>query len=254
MNKLFIILYTGVYIPWCILLLFYIFHYEWFHFLSTSFYVTFAILKLSHMEHLHYNVVYWNRMFIIVEMCLIVHLLVTNITGSGFLSFISMVISFWSIYKLKIQVQKIVTQAPIYSVCLLFLMTSSSSLLQQIAASILIFASISLWKMKHKYDTVDQMEKKLTNYYQLKIIEAYMVFILEWSSSPLHVLSGVIFIAFPMIYSCWAYYSLKMEQEDLERYYYYMDKLPVGYPIPLNFKHAVDHCNIAKNVFKPHSL
>ena len=98
------------------------------------------------------------------------------------------------------------------------------------------------------------MKRKLMIIYGVKIIEAYMVFMLEWASSKMHVFSLVILFAFPIAYSLWGYYSVEIEEDNLSEYMYNMNKLPVGYPLPLNFKHAVTHCNIAKSLFKDHRL
>ena len=122
------------------------------------------------------------------------------------------------------------------------------------ASILLIGISIAYWKNTNKLEDEKKMISKLWIYYIVKIIEIYLVFLLEWTSSPLKSSSIVIFILFPVIYSGWAYYSLEIEEENIKDYLFNMEKLPEGYPLPLNFKHSVDKCNVAKKVFKSHSL
>tara|TARA_B100000676_G_C18087323_1_gene856163 strand:+ start:3961 stop:4725 length:765 start_codon:yes stop_codon:yes gene_type:complete len=254
MNKLIIILTTGAYIPWTIMLFIYLVNYKMFDFLSTLLYLLFASMKWSHMEHGKMNVVFWNRVFVITEMALFVRLMILNLFGSGILSFVVMAALWWFTFKLPQQLQKIITEAPIYCVCLLFLMSSSRSTVQHLASVLLISISIYLWKKDLQFVNIHQMKRKLMIIYGVKIIEAYMVFMLEWASSKMHVFSLVILFAFPIAYSLWGYYSVEIEEDNLSEYMYNMNKLPVGYPLPLNFKHAVTHCNIAKSLFKDHRL
>ena len=254
MNNLFIILTTGAYIPWCIMLLFYMVHYKFFHFLSTCMYLIFATMKWSHMPHHRMNVIFWNRKFLVMEMCLFTRLITINFTGSGLLSYVIMLLSWWGFFQLNTEIQQHVTKAPIYCVFLLFLMSSTSSIIQQMASVVLISISIYLWQTTFKYESDAQMIRKLYIYYMVKIVEAYMVFLLEWTSYNMNLFSLLIFFVFPLLYSCWAYYAIKIEEDDINQYLYNIENLPKGYPMPLNFKHAIYHCKIAKKVFKDHKL
>ena len=254
MNKLFMILLTGAYIPWCIMLLVYMLRYDFFHFLSTSMYLIFATMKWSHIPHSHRNVIFWNRTFSVMEICLFIRLIIVNFTGSGLLSCVIMLLSWVGYFKLNLDVQKHVIEAPIYCVCLLFLMSSTSSLIQQLASVILISISIYHWQNKIKYESDKQMMRDLSIHYIVKITEAYMVFLLEWQSSGMNPFSLLIFVICPIIYYGWAYYSIEVEEDNMNQYLYNIENLPEGYPMPLNFKHAIARCKIAKKVFKDHKL
>ena len=254
MNKLFVILLTGAYIPWCMMLLFYLLRLEISHFLSTALYLCFASLKWSHMPHANRNVIFWNRMFRVMEMCLVARIIVINMIGSAPLAFASSIAVWYGIAKMKLDMQKIATEAPIYCVCLLFLMSSTRSPVHHVASVVLISSSFYLWKYSHTYGNVSIMMTNLMIHYSLKIVEAYMVFLLEWASSPMATTSIIVFAILPVLYSGWAYYSLEIEDESIREYLFYLEKLPEGYPLPLNFKHAVDNCNIARKVFKEHTL
>lgn len=254
MNKLLLILHTGVYLPWCMMMFIYLLHYELFHFLSAFLYIMFAGLKWSHMEHFHRPVMFWDRMFRLMEICLIIRLCVVNIFHIGWLGFATMMLTWTGVSKLSAPLKKIALEAPIYCVCLLFFMSSTTSTTHHVASILLIGISIAYWKNKNSLEDEKKMISKLWIYYIVKIIEIYLVFLLEWTSSPLKSSSIVIFILFPVIYSGWAYYSLEIEEENIKDYLFNMEKLPEGYPLPLNFKHAVDKCNVAKKVFKSHSL
>ena len=250
MNKLFIILTTGAHIPWCMMLLFHVVHYDFFTLLSTLTYILFAWLKWSHLPHGNKSIVFWNRQFTTMEMCFFIRLIVFNITGSPFLSFCTFVGSWWCFFQLTESLQQHVVEAPIYCICILFLMSSTSSILQQIASIVLISISLYLWQTNLTLKKQIKHRKELYAYYISKIVEIYMVFLIEWSSNQMEMKSIITFTFFPFLYSCSAYYYIDWQQEDIREYLYHLHKLPKGYPLPLNFKHAVVNCNIAKKVFK----
>lgn len=254
MNNLFIVLTTASYIPWCIMLMVYLLNYNVFHFLSTIAYLVFAGMKWSHMRHGNKGVIFWSRIFLITEMCLFLRLIILNIINSGIASFTIMLSMWIFMYKLKTPLQKTVTEAPVYCVCLLFLMSSSRMYVQHVASVILIAISIYLWKEDYCFETEYDMWKKLCLHYSFKIMETYMVFLLEWASSGMTFSSLIILFIFPLLYSLLGYYSADIDDGDLFEYMYKLRKLPDRYPLPLNFKYAIASCNVARKVFKDHAL
>lgn len=254
MNNFFLVLTTASYIPWCIMLIIYLINYNIFHFLSTCIYLVFAGMKWSHRMHGNMSVIFWSRIYLITEMCLFLRLIILNIIHSGIASFTIMLTMWIFMYKLKTPLQKTVTEAPVYCVCLLFLMSSSRLYIQHVASVILITISIYLWKEKYQFETENDMWQKLYIHYSVKVLETYMVFLLEWASSGMTFSSLVILFLFPLLYSLLGYYSVENNKDDLSEYRYKLCKLPDRYPLPLNFKYAIASCNVAKKVFKDHTI
>jgi hypothetical protein len=253
MNTLYRIIYPGSYLPWGVILLYYCIQLELFNTLVVFFYICLALVMLSHTDHLDKDVVYWHRLFNLGEFALASRLIVFNIYKSNLLGVVAAVLVF-SVGVNDNLLQKL-TQPPFHAVCLLFLCSVSNSIIQMIAAVVLIGLRLHLWKSDWDCGSDKEMEEKLCTHFNLKIIESYMVFLLEWASiTNIHWSSLPIIASIACGFQAYVYYNVPYVVQDLEDFYMQMHVLPEGYPMPLDFNHAREWSKIAKKVFKHHSI
>lgn len=254
MNKLYQVLYPGSYLPWCIVLIYYLLHLEISNFVSASTYVIICVMKLSHMEFYNKNVIHWSLAQKICEFSLILRLITMNQTGSSFFGVSVATVTCALLGTLPLNKRVFIMQPPFYALILLFLCSVSLSHIQTLSSIVLILLTLHQWKHPYTYNTITDMENNLLVHFNMKIMESYLIFLLEWANSDLHWMSLPIVIILSALFQLNAYYNIPYKKEDYEEFYMYMNNLPKDYPIPLNFYHARDHCNIANKVFKRHQI
>ena len=81
-------------------------------------------------------------------------------------------------------------------------------------------------------------------YFYIRMLKNYILAFLIWLNSPLTIISLPIIIILNIIY----YYMVE-EDEPIELEYF-INEIPTIYPIPLDIKDAIKHCNTAKTLFK----
>lgn len=254
MNKLYQVLYPGSYLPWCIVLFYYLFHLEISNFISAFTYVAISLMKLSHVEFYDKNVIHWSLAQRISEFALILRLIALNKIGNTLFGVSIASITCILLGTLPIKRRIFIMQPPFYALILIFLCSVSQSYIQTTASIILILLALYQWKHPYVYNTIKDMEENLLIHFNIKIMESYLIFLLEWANSDLHWMSLPIVIIMSGLFQLNAYYNIPYRKEDYEEFYMYMSNLPKDYPIPLNFNHARDHCNIANKVFKRHQI
>ena len=255
MNNLYQILYPGSFLPWGIMLIFYIRHLEFFHFMSSILYISFAVARVMHKPIKTLNVHMLGEAFKICELMMIVRLLLLNQTSSGFISTI-VTVSLWSIIsKMKPTIREKILQPPVYVATILGLLSTSSSIIQVFSGILYILLLLFKRKIDLKYFDNLRSEMQLRRYYNTEILMSYCIFLMEWGSTKIHWLSLPIVLVISLGFQYYAFKSIPLKNEDdLTDFYTALDKLPKHYPMPLNFKEAVEQCNIAKKVFKQHSI
>lgn len=256
MNKLYQIMYPGAYLPWGIVLMYYAFHLDLFHFISALNYALLAGAKLTHMEHLGRPVLYWSRMFTMSEFSLIVRLIVFMETRSSVLSVVGMLLAWFILSRLPERQQATLIQAPLYCVCVLTLVAITSSWTHRACGLALACSSLYQHRCQWEFESYETMERKVSDYFRLKIADAYLIFLLEWSSSSLHWASLGVVAALSCAFQLYAYSEVATDptSSNLSDFYHNIHRLPSGYPIPLNFMTSREHCKVAKRVFKPHFI
>lgn len=256
MNILYKILYPGSYIPWCILTLHYVSQYNVFR----SFYcigiLLLAAAKLSHMEHFHITVIEWSQLLTMFEMCLFLRYIICNTLDSKFIAITSTVILFSLFVRCGRNKKSFFVQERFYSILILFLCsTSTMTYFQSTLCAALAALVLYEWNTDvRNYESLEQMRPLVKNYFHRKIARVYILFMIEYSTSKLRPSSLCIIIAVAFAFQLYAYMSIDITNNKLDDFYYNICNLPREYPIPLDFTHAREHCNIAKQVFKSHDL
>lgn len=255
MNSLYQIMYPGAYLPWCTVIVYNIFHRQFFHLVSCLVFVGTAALQLSHIEHLEYDVMFWHRLFQSAELSLILRLVVYNQLGASWLG--TFIMCALLCVRLSDDQHDFLMQAPIYSLCLLFLMSTSTMYLQQAACVALIAIAMRLSRKEYAYISHETSQAALHEYFILKIASVYFVFVLEWCSSNLHPASLPIILGLSFAFQAYVYlthFEIDDNDGEMNSVYFSLSKLPKNYPFPLDFKHARENCKIANRVFKAHSI
>ena len=170
MNKLFVILLTGAYIPWCMMLLFYLWDWKYLiSFLRRSICVASPNGATRQAQR-----DFWNRMFRVMEMCLVARIIVINMIGSAH----------WRLpvdcrvvrdSEDEADMQKIATEAPIYCMSVIFdvVNTVTSSPCGVRRADFFLVLPVEI--QSYVRECVHHEEKSYDSL-PLKIVEAYMVF------------------------------------------------------------------------------
>lgn len=89
--------------------------------------------------------------------------------------------------------------------------------------------------------------KEFRLYFHIRMIKNFILFFLLWAESTLY-WSSLIFIVCILV----IYYATHQETHICMEYF--SDSVPIIYPIPLDVKDAVEHCDTAKVLFKIHVL
>ena len=255
MNKLYQILYPGSFLPWAIMIIFYVRHLEIFHFISSILYISFAITRIIHKPIQNIDVQVLGEAFKICELMMVVRLLILNQTESGFISTVATT-SLWSVIsKLKPSVRHKILKAPVFVATIVGLLSTTRSSIQALSGIFFIILLLFKRKIDFKYYDNVRSEMQLRRYYNTEILMSYCIFMMEWGSTKIHWLSLPIVLTLSLGFQYYAFKSIPLKNDaDLTDYYIALDKIPDHYPMPLNFKEAVEQCNIAKKVFKQHSI
>lgn len=255
MNTLYEILYPGSYIPWGIILLYYLFHSQFFDLLACLTYISISLICISHQDY-HKSVMHWESLHRICDFALIVRLMLLNTLRSSFTALavaIAICIIGGKFIKQKHRFK--MTQPVLYGVCTLFLCSSSYSGLQQAAAICVAAMKLILSNMDLTCHSETELETKLKTYFRIKIVESYLLFLMEWSSiKNMHWISLPIIIFLSAVFQTMAYYEVPYDCQNLQEFYVNMHKLPKNYPMPLNFRHARERSKVFSKVFKYHDI
>ena len=204
------------------------------------------------MEHLNKSGVEWNNISKMSEMALFFRLIIYNSIPSNFISFaITSLVFFIGYCSTK---KDAIVQERVYCIVLLFLCSASANYIQMISCVLLMGSTLYEWNANMTYLSTNEMKGKMIQYFNIKIANAYLIFIIEWASSSLNMWSLPVILFVSFWFQVYAWMTTDTSNEQLDDYYFTLNKLPKNYPIPLDFTHALDHCNIIKKVFKPHQI
>ena len=90
-------------------------------------------------------------------------------------------------------------------------------------------------------------EKNIPYYFHVRMIKNLLVFCILFAKS------SFMWISLPAILGMTAIYYMFVSKEKVEREYF-LNPIPLTYPIPLDIKDAVKHCKTAKTLFKKNAV
>lgn len=90
-------------------------------------------------------------------------------------------------------------------------------------------------------------EKNISFYFYVRMLKNILIFCI------LFIKSQLLWISFPIIMTITVLYYLFLPKEKIESEYF-LNAIPLTYPVPLDIKDAVKHCKTAKALFKKNAV
>ena len=90
-------------------------------------------------------------------------------------------------------------------------------------------------------------EKNISFYFHVRMVKNILIFFILFAKSQL------LWVSFPIIIGITGVYYLFVSKEKIESEYF-LNPIPMTYPIPLDIKDAVKHCKTAKTLFKKNAV
>ena len=90
-------------------------------------------------------------------------------------------------------------------------------------------------------------EKNLPFYFHIRMVKNILIFFILFAKSQL------MWISLPVIIGTTALYYVFIPKEKVEPEYF-LNPIPLTYPVPLDVKDAVQHCKTAKTLFKKNAV
>ena len=250
MNKLYRTLFLGAYIPSCILLIYYFTRYYFAYFLMSGVYIGISMIVVLHQPLLEKSVRYWAMLKRVAELALIVSFILRSTYNNELFTVVMFLLCATILDKLPTILQSNIEKPAVY-VTLMMLFLSQASVVAQVAGACSCFLVIS--EHVTKQIDVKNIEENLKIHFNVKLLQVYMFFIVEWTLTRLNEWALLFILTGSIAFNTYAYMTLDRTVPDVQSYAN-VNALPAAYPIPLNINEACRHCSIAKQVFKDHDL
>ena len=256
MNKLFRVLFVGAYIPYAVLLSYYFTRFYIAYFLILSFYLSSCFCVLTHNQYLEKGILAWVRAKRVCELLLISSFSVRAYYKSQLLSIFAIIIGTIIVCKVPRRYQSKCEHSAVYiTLCMIFL--SNADILGKVCT--LILSLLILYEEQARDINGASfewaIEKRIQQYHTLKLLQIYMLFIMEYSITKMNMWALVIILISVTLYTAYACLTLSFECEvKISEFYMKVYDLPKKYPLPLDIKNAIQNCEVAKRVFKTHQI
>lgn len=257
MNKFTRVLFLGAFIPYAILLIYYITRWYFSYFLILSLYIISTVAKLTHRQYLEKSILAWVRVQRVCELALISSFALRNVYNNGIIALCAVSTFVALLIKMPRRMQKNIENEAVYvTICMCFF-TNADSLGK---LSTMCLCILKMYEPQAKlitsHATFDfAIESRLKQYHCVCLFQIYALFIMEYTLTRVNIWGFVLIGTCVAIYNAYAYFTLPHDSElRITEYYMSVSELPKNYPIPLNVKDAISECDIAKKVFKTHSI
>ena len=251
MNKLFRVLTIGSYIPYLILLSYYLTRLYVIYFFILGAYLASSYAVWMHTPFLDHSILAWVRAKRVSELLLVSSFTLRSYMKSQVITFAYISAAAICVVRLPRRFQRKVEHTAVYvTVCMFFL--SNADFLGKIATilmTLLVMYEPYARQVTHIASFEWAIEKRIRQYHILKILQVYMMFLMEYSITRMNVLALFIILICVGGFNAYAYFSLDHE------FYQKVDDLPPHYPLPLDVKQAIKSgCKLAVKVFKTHEI
>jgi len=242
MNILYQSLFPASLLPSCIVCLFYFVHGHWFPFVVLTTHITTQVIVIYH-KPVKFDIITWNRYLNLQRIFLWVSYAMRN----WFPSYTCLVFFLFLHPTMLKKYDKLKTPT-IHSFALL-MFCSTASFFQIFIASL----SCTAYLLVNKPLAIQWEDKKnIELYFQSRMLYNYLIAIAEWSVSTMDYKSLPLLIIACIVFNLSVFYNVRGQSNKEE--WYEPVNLPEDYPYPLNIKDALDRCNLAKKLFKCHSI
>ncbi len=256
MNKLFRVLFVGAYIPYAVLLSYYFTRFYIAYFLILSLYLASCFAVLNHKPYLEQGILAWVRAKRVCELLLISSFSVRAYYKSQLFSILGIIAGTILVCKIPRRYQSKCEHSAVYvTMCMLFI--TNADILGKLCTLLLSLLVLYEPQAQKINDASFEwaIEKRIRQYHTLKLLQTYMLFLMEYSITKMNMLALLIIITSVILYSGYACLTLSMECEvKVSEFYMKAYDLPPTYPLPLDMKVAIANCKVAKRVFKTHEI
>lgn len=256
MNKLFRVLFLGAYIPYAVLLSYYFTRLYLAYFLILSIYLASCFCLLSHKPYLEKGVLAWTRAKRVCELLLVSSFSVRAYYRSQLFSIVGIIVGSILVCKVPRRYQSKCEHGAVYvTACMVFL--TNADVLGKVCTLILSLLILYEDQARKINDASFEwaIEKRLQQYHTLKLLQIYMLFLMEYSITKMNMWALVIILVSVSIYTAYACFTLSFECEvKISEFYMKVYELPDRYPLPLDIKDAIQNCEVARRVFKTHEI
>ncbi len=256
MNKLFRVLFVGSYIPYAILLSYYFTRFYVAYFLILSLYLASCIAVLTHKPYLDKGILAWVRAKRVCELLLISSFSIRAYYRSQLLSIVGILIGTFVVCKIPRRYQSKCEHSAVYvTVCMLYL--TNADILGKICTLVLSVLILYEQQARKINDASFEwaIEKRIRQYHTLKLLQIYMLFLMEYSITKMNIWALIIILVSVSLFSVYACFTLSWDVEvKVSEFYMKVYELPATYPLPLDIKEARTNCEVARRVFKTHEI
>jgi hypothetical protein len=253
MNKLYRTLFLGAFIPSAILLIYYLTRFYFAYFIMSGVYFGISIVVVFHRPILNKSIRYWTMLKRVAELGMIVSFVLRSTYNSELFTVGMFACICTFLDKLPTLLQTNIEKPAVY-VTLMMLFLSQASIVAQVAGACSCFLVIYEPVTKQiDVSSPESIEVSLKNHFNVKLLQVYMFFIIEWTLTRLNEWALLFILTGSVVFNAYAYMALDRGVPDIQSYAS-VNSLPPAYPIPLNVNEACRHCPSAKEVFKDHNL
>jgi len=256
MNKLFRVLFVGAYIPYAVLLSYYFTRFYIAYFFILSIYLASCFSVLTHKPYLEKGILAWVRAKRVCELLLISSFSVRAYYKSQLLSIAGIIVGTIVVCKVPRRYQSKCEHSAVYvTACMVFL--TNADILGKVCTLVLSLLVLYEEQARKINDASFEwaIEKRIQQYHTLKLLQIYMLFLMEYSITKMNMWALVIILLSVCLYNAYACLTLSPECEvKISEFYMKVYELPTKYPLPLDIRDAIRNCEVAKRVFKTHEI
>ena len=251
------VLFLGAFIPYAILLIYYFTRWYFGYFLILCVYLLSVFAKLTHKQYLDKSILAWVRVQRVCELALIASLALRNVYNNGLIALAAVISFAICLIKLPRSMQKNIENLALYVTLCMCFFTNTTPLGK---FSTMFLCIMKMYEPQAKLITSHAafdfaIEKRLKQYHFVCLMQIYALFLMEYTLTRINILGVILIGGCVLVFNVYAYLTLSSDAElRITEYYMNVGELPANYPIPLNIKEAINDCDIAKKVFKTHSI
>lgn len=256
MNKLFRVLFVGAYIPYAILLSYYLTRLYLSYFLIQAVFLASSFAAISHKTYFDKSVLAWVRVKRVFELLMLISFSVRSFYRNQIITLCAVVGFFFVAMRLPKKYQNKCENPAIYvTFCMIFV--TNADVIGKVCS--ILQCILILYEPHAKQITTASfewaIERRLRQYHTVRLLQVYLFFFIEYSLTRMNLMALIIIIVGVGLYNAYACMTLDMDSEvKVNEYYLKADNLPKMYPLPLDILDAIRSCDIAKTVFKSHEI
>lgn len=256
MNKLFRVLTVGAYIPYAILLSYYLTRLYLIYFFILGIYLSSSYAVLTHKAYLDKGVLAWVRAKRVCELLLISSFSLRSYFKSQLLTILYVAFFTFLLVKTPRRYQQKCEHSAVYvTVCMFFL--SNADILGKICTIIL---SLLIMYEPHARNVTTAsfdfaIERRIRQYHGVKLLQIYMLFLMEYTVTSINLYALIIIFVSVALFNAYSFFTLEIQSEvKVTEFYLKVSELPINYPLPLDINDAIESCKIAEKVFKSYEI